>query len=207
MHSPHPSIPAQRTGILFVLSAPSAGGKSTLLNGLKSFADFKYSVSCTTRSPRPGEINGADYHFLSREHFETEIQSGNLLEWAEVHSNYYGTRKDAIVHDLNAGIDVVVDVDVQGADSIRKCDHPAIVRSLVDVFLTPPSLEIIERRLRSRATEKEEQIQVRLRNAVLEMSCWQSYQYLIVSGSADDDLLRFRSIMEAERSRTSRLLT
>lgn len=190
---------------MFVLSAPSAGGKSTLLNGLKPFADFKYSVSCTTRPPRPGECHGVDYHFLSRQEFETEIAAGNLLEWAEVHGNYYGTRKDAVLSDLEAGVDVVIDVDVQGAESIRTCEHPAIRRSLVDVFLTPPSLEIIEKRLRSRATEPEEQIQIRLHNAVREMNCWPSYQYLIISGSAEEDLRLFRSIMETERCRTTRL--
>ncbi|MEI6713855.1 MAG: guanylate kinase [Verrucomicrobiota bacterium] len=189
-----------------MLSAPSGGGKSTLLTRLRPFGDFKYSVSCTTRQPRPGEVNGVDYHFLTRPQFEEEIQKGNLLEWAEVHGNFYGTRLDAVVSDLNNGVDILVDVDVQGAKSIRESDSPVISNALVDVFLTPPSLEILNNRLRSRATETQEQLALRLRNASIEMACWNTYQYLIVSGSAEDDLRQFRTIMDAERLKVNRIV-
>ena len=138
---------ARRSGILFVVSAPSGAGKSTLLNGLRHFGDFVYSVSCTTRAPRPGEQDGIDYHFLSRPQFEEEIQRSNLLEWAEVHGNFYGTRKDAVKTHLAAGTDVLVDVDVQGARTIRDCGDTEITGALVDVFLAPPSMEILTQRL------------------------------------------------------------
>lgn len=193
-----------RQGILFVISAPSGAGKSTLLNGIQHFGDFVYSVSCTTRTPRPGEEHGKDYHFLTRPQFEAEIHNANLLEYAEVHGNFYGTRKDAIKEHLAAGTDVLVDVDVQGARFIRECGDPAITAALVDIFLAPPSMEILTYRLHKRGTETPEQLHLRLSNATREMECWQEYQYLLVSGSAEDDQLRFRAIMETERLRCRR---
>jgi guanylate kinase len=192
-------------GILFVISAPSGAGKSTLLNGIRHFGDFTYSVSCTTRKPRPGEQDGLDYHFLSRAQFEAEIAASNLLEYAEVHGNFYGTRKDAIKEHLSAGTDVLVDVDVQGARSIRRCADDLITSALVDIFLAPPSMEILTERLHKRGTETPEQLALRLNNAVLEMACWREYQYLIVSGSPDADQKQFRAIMESERARISRI--
>ncbi len=200
-------FPPRRTGILFVLSAPSGAGKSTLLHRLSPFGDFQYSVSCTTRAPRSGEVNGVDYHFLTRTEFEQEIATENLLEWAEVHGNYYGTRRSTLVDQLGEGIDILLDLDVQGAKSIRDCNDPAIATALADVFLTPPSIEILTHRLRSRGTETEEQVTLRLQNALRELECWRDYRYLVVSGSAEDDLLAFRSIMEAERMRTQRLVS
>ncbi len=196
---------ARRSGILFVVSAPSGAGKSTLLNGLRHFGDFVYSVSCTTRAPRPGEQDGIDYHFLSRIQFEEEIQRANLLEWAEVHGNFYGTRKDAIKNHLAAGTDVLVDVDVQGARTIRECGDAEITDALVDVFLTPPSMEILTQRLLKRGTENAEQLALRLRNASLELERWREYKYLLLSGSAEEDQSRFRALMETERRRITRL--
>lgn len=196
---------ARRSGILFVVSAPSGAGKSTLLNGLRHFGDFVYSVSCTTRTPRPGERDGIDYHFLSRPQFEHEIQRANLLEWAEVHGNFYGTRKDALKTHLSAGTDVLVDVDVQGARTIRECGDTEITDALVDIFLAPPSMEILTQRLLKRGTENADQLALRLRNASLEMEYWREYQYLLVSGSAEDDQSRFRALMETERRRIARL--
>lgn len=208
MSTPTPiKIPARTDGILFVISAPSGAGKSTLLNGIRHFGDFEYSVSCTTRSPRPGEQNGTDYHFLTRSEFEAEIQDGNLLEWAEVHGNYYGTRRSEVANRLSRGIDVLVDVDVQGARSIRACADAFIVESLTDVFLAPPSMEDLERRLRKRGTETEEQVSTRLRNASIEMGCWSEYQYIVISGSPEADQSNFRAIMVAERMRVRRLRT
>lgn len=197
-------IPSRSEGILFVISAPSGAGKSTLLNGIRHYGDFEYSVSCTTRSPRPGERNGTDYHFLSRAEFESEIQAGNLLEWAEVHGNYYGTRRSEVTGRLGIGIDVLVDVDVQGARSIRACADTSIVNSLTDIFLAPPSMEDLERRLRKRGTETEEQVSIRLRNASREMGCWNEYEYIIVSGSPEEDQYNFRAIMTAERMKVRR---
>ena len=201
----NPSLPQKRNGILFVLSAPSGGGKSTLLKLLKPFGDHLYSVSCTTRAPRPGEIDGSDYHFLSKSAFENEIAADNLLEWAEVHGNYYGTRKSSVLHHLEAGHDVILDIDVQGAQSIRASTDPRITSALVDVFLTPASLAIVEQRLRKRATETEEQLAVRISNATSEMRQWNQYMFRIISSTPEADLEQFRAIMLSERNRAARI--
>ena len=201
----NPSLPQKRNGILFVLSAPSGGGKSTLLKLLKPFGDHLYSVSCTTRAPRPGEIDGSDYHFLSKSAFENEIAADNLLEWAEVHGNYYGTRKSSVLHHLEAGHDVILDIDVQGAQSIRASTDPRITSALVDVFLTPASLAIVEQRLRKRATETEEQLAVRISNATNEMRQWNQYMFRIISSTPEADLEQFRAIMLSERNRAARI--
>ena len=109
----------RRSGILFVISAPSGGGKTTLLERLRPGADFVYSVSCTTRTARPGEIDGTDYHFIARQEFERRIDAGDFLEYALVHGQYYGTLRETIVRHLNAGTDVLLDIDVQGAATVR----------------------------------------------------------------------------------------
>jgi guanylate kinase len=207
--SPAPSLPFQtrRTGILFLISAPSGAGKSTLLNGIRGRGNFVYSVSCTTRSPRPGEQDGIDYHFLSRVKFEQEIACGNFLEWAEVHGNYYGTLASSVKAHLARGTDVLIDVDVQGARSIRECGDAVLTQSLVDVFLTPPSMEVLACRLSGRGTESPEQLALRLKNAEREMECWRDYAYLLVSGDAEEDQRLFLAIMESERMRSSRLLS
>lgn len=194
----------KRKGILFVLSAPSGGGKSTLLKLLNPFADHEYSVSCTTRSPRPGEVDGVDYHFLTRAQFEDEIANDNLLEWAEVHGNFYGTKKSSVLEHLEAGRDVILDIDIQGAESIRNSNDPRITSALVDVFLTPPSIEIVEQRLRKRATESEAQISLRISNAHNEMNQWNRYAFRIISTSPEADVEQFRALMVAERNRCSR---
>lgn len=198
------SLSQKRHGILFVLSAPSGGGKSTLLKLLKPFGDHHYSVSCTTRSPRPGEVDGIDYQFLTRAQFEHEIANENLLEWAEVHGNFYGTKKSAVLEHLDAGHDVILDIDIQGAESIRNSRDSRITSALVDVFLTPASVEIVEHRLRKRGTETEEQLALRISNAVNEMTRWTQYAFRIVSTSPEADLEQFRAIMLSERNRSAR---
>jgi guanylate kinase len=200
------SLFQKRQGILFVLSAPSGGGKSTLLKLLKPFADHQYSVSCTTRAPRPGEIDGTDYHFLTRAQFEQEIAHDNLLEWAEVHGNFYGTKKSAVLEHLDAGRDVILDIDIQGAESIRASNDPRITSALVDVFLTPASIEVVEHRLRKRATETEQQLSIRITNAINEMAQWNRYAFRIISTSPEADLEQFRAIMQSERNRCSRFI-
>lgn len=200
------SLFQKRQGILFVLSAPSGGGKSTLLKLLKPFADHQYSVSCTTRAPRLGEIDGTDYHFLTRAQFEQEIAHDNLLEWAEVHGNFYGTKKSAVLEHLDAGRDVILDIDIQGAESIRASNDPRITSALVDVFLTPASIEVVEHRLRKRATETEQQLSIRITNAINEMAQWNRYAFRIISTSPEADLEQFRAIMQSERNRCSRFI-
>ncbi len=194
-----------RRGILFVVSAPSGGGKSTLLNLLNPTRDFTYSISCTTRGPRPGEEHGRDYFFISPEEFEHRVQVGDFLEHARVHNHRYGTLRETVMKSLLAGEDVLIDVDVQGAAAIRHNADAQIRQSLVDVFLMPASLQELKRRLLKRGTESPEQLDLRLRNAVAEMAEWPSYRYVIVSGDAEDDLKNFRAIMTSERMRSHRL--
>jgi len=195
----------RRQGILFVISAPSGTGKSTLCANLRATPDFIYSVSCTTRPPRPGEENGVDYRFLTKEKFEHLIASGEMLEYATVHGNYYGTLKGTVKEALEQGTDVLLDIDVQGAAQIRKTTDPIVSASLVDVFIMPPTIEELERRLRKRATETEEQVHRRLETAREEMKLWRLYKYTILSGSMEEDLQKFRAIMRAERYLSRRL--
>jgi len=195
----------RRQGILFVISAPSGTGKSTLCENLRSTPDFIYSVSCTTRQPRPGEVDGTDYHFLSQEDFLSRIHQGEMLEHALVHGNYYGTLKSTVKEALTQGTDVLLDIDVQGAAAIRQTDDPMLRDSLVDVFIMPPTLEELEKRLRKRGTETEPQVQQRLKTGREEMKVWPVYKYTILSGSMEEDLIKFRAIMRAERYLSRRL--
>ncbi len=198
----------RRHGILFVVSAPSGAGKSTLLNALRPGADFIYSVSCTTRKPRPGEIEGEDYFFLEHEEFVRRIKAGEFLEYAEVHGNYYGTLRETVMRNLKAGIDVLLDIDVQGAKAIRSnpSNSELIREVMADVFMLPPSFAELRHRLIKRGTETPEQIEVRLHNAAEEMECWRDYRYTIISGSVEEDLEKFRAIMRAERYLSRRMI-
>jgi guanylate kinase len=194
----------RRTGILFVISAPSGGGKTTLCGALRQKQEFVYSVSCTTRQPRPGERDGEDYHFISREVFEEKALADEFLEHAEVHGNFYGTLKQPILDHLARGEDVLLDIDIAGAESIRACTEPVIQNALTDIFLMPPGLDELRFRLEKRGTESPEEIQIRLHNASTEMSHWNHYRYLIVSRSIEENLASFRAIVDAERCRTRR---
>ncbi len=188
-----------RQGILFVISAPSGAGKTTLCAALRQTPDFMYSVSCTTRPPRLGEIDGEDYHFLSPDAFRAHIAAGDFLEHAEVHGNYYGTLRENVLVHLRQGVDVLIDIDTQGATTIRASTDPTIGDAIADVFIMPPSREELRRRLVKRGTETPEQIQRRLGNAAGEMASWRDYRYTIISGSVEEDLSKFRAIMRAER--------
>lgn len=197
----------KRLGILFVISAPSGAGKSTICSSLRQTPDTVYAVSCTTRSPRAGEIDGEDYHFMHPDEFERRIATGDFLEYARVHNHYYGTLRQTIVDHLRDGIDVLVDIDIQGAASIRKSTDPFIRDSLVDIFIMPPNLEELRHRLIKRGTETEEQIDFRLAAAAAEMKCWREYRYTIISGSMEEDLQKFRAITRAERYLSRRIVS
>lgn len=199
------NAPPRRSGILFVLSAPSGAGKTTLTAALRSAPDFVYSVSCTTRPPRPGEAHGTDYFFLQHDDFRRHIDAGDFLEFAEVHGNFYGTLKSTVLASLVQGVDVLLDIDTAGAAGIRACDDPVIRDALADIFLMPPGLAELERRLRGRGTETEAQVATRLRNAAAEIEQRPRYRYTLVSGTREDDLQGFRAIMRAERSLSRRL--
>ena len=195
-----------RHGILFVVSAPSGAGKSTLCDALRQTPDFVYSVSCTTRPPRAGEIEGEDYHFLSKPDFLARIEAGAFLEYAEVHGKYYGTLREPILSNLHKGVDVLIDIDTQGATAIREFDDAFVRQALADVFIMPPDLEELRRRLTKRGTETPAQIKVRLQTAAREMEHWRDYRYTIISRSVEEDLLKFRHIMGAERYLSSRMI-
>ena len=194
-----------RHGILFVISAPSGAGKTTLVEALLQTPNLFYSVSCTTRAPRSGEVDGEDYQFLSDADFRAKVQVGDFLEHAQVHGDYYGTLRGPVLTNLQKGVDVLIDIDTQGAASIRNCDDPIIRQSLTDVFIMPPDLEELRRRLTKRGTETAQQIESRLATAVREMELWRDYRYTIISGSVEEDLEKFRHIMAAESYLTRRL--
>jgi guanylate kinase len=174
---------------------------------LRQTPDTVYAVSCTTRTPRAGEIDGEDYHFMDPAEFERSIAAGDFLEYARVHDHYYGTLRQSIVDHLREGIDVLVDIDVQGAATIRQSHDTFIQDSLVDIFIMPPSLEELRHRLQKRGTESDEQIEFRLTNAATEMKCWREYKYTIISGSMEEDLTKFRAITRAERYLSRRIIS
>jgi guanylate kinase len=200
---------AQRTGLIIVVSAPSGSGKSTLCQRLLNWSsNLMYSVSCTTRAPRGGEQNGVDYFFLSRVEFEKCIAAGDFLEHAEYNGNYYGTPRQFIEQQIAEGKDILLDIEVQGAEqvvkTIREKGAFAYPESLVTLFIMPPSLEALEGRLRRRGTDSEETIRKRLAIASEELTHWRNYDYVIVSGGLDDDFERGKAIVTAEKCRTSR---
>lgn len=194
-----------RSGILFLVSGPSGSGKSTLCRRLSAEGEAEFSVSCTTRRPRGGEIDGQDYHFLSHAEFQRRIQAGEFLEHAEVHGNYYGTLRSEVAGRIGGGRDVVMDIDVQGASKVRAIGDWAIRRALVDVFVMPPDEIELEARLRGRGTDDEDTIRLRLRNAIEEMSHWRDYTYRLVSATREEDYAKFKSLLIAERLRISRI--
>ena len=195
-----------RYGILFVVSAPSGAGKTTLCDALRQTPDFLYSVSCTTRPPRAGEIDGEDYRFLSEDDFLARIKAGEFLEHAKVHEHYYGTLQFPLIDNLKKGVDVLIDIDTQGAAAIRNCGDPFVQDALADVFIMPPDLDELRKRLLKRGTETAEQIDSRLATAAREMEHWRDYRYTIISGSVEEDLQRFRQIMQGESYLSRRLI-
>ena len=195
-----------RYGILFVVSAPSGAGKTTLCDALRQTPDFVYSVSSTTRPPRAGEIDGEDYRFISEDEFRARVKAGDFLEHARVHEHRYGTLRQPVFENLKNGVDVLIDIDTQGAASIRNCGDAFIATALSDVFIMPPDLDELRRRLMKRGTETAAQIELRLQTAAREMRLWRDYRYTIISKSMEEDLQKFRQIMGAERILSRRLI-
>ncbi len=191
-------------GQLFILSAPSGAGKTTILKKVMAeITGLTFSVSHTTRSPRSGEQDGVDYHFVSVDEFQDMQKQDLFLEWAEVHGNFYGTSRPAVLQQLEQGQDVVLDIDVQGAEIIRKSESvPA-----VSVFVAPPSLEELERRLRGRGTESDETVELRLQNAAREMKAAPGYDYLVINDELEQATATLQAVIIAERSRGHRLPT
>jgi guanylate kinase len=195
-----------RYGILFVLSAPSGAGKTTLVDALRETSEFIYLVSCTTRPARAGEVEGEDYRFLSEEEFSARAKAGEFLEHASVHGHRYGTLLKPVVENLMNGLDVLIDIDTQGAANIRRHKDEFVRNALADIFLMPPDVDELRRRLTKRGTETVDQIETRLANAIREMESWPQYRYTIISRTTDEDLQKFRHIMNAERYLSRRLI-
>lgn len=194
-----------RTGILLVVSGPSGSGKTTLCRRLAESGEAHYSISCTTRSPRPGEENGKDYHFLTHEDFAQRLSAGDFLEHATVHGNLYGSLKSEVISYLTAGTDVVMDIDVQGAEQVRNCPDAEILRAFTDLFVMPPSEDELFQRLSGRGTDHPDVIALRMENALEEMGHWKSYTYQLLSSNREEDYARFQSLITAERLRVSRI--
>jgi guanylate kinase len=193
--------------LLILISAPSGGGKTTLCQQLlKARPDMTRAITCTTREPRPGETDGVDYHFFTAEEFLKRLQAGNFIEHATVYGNSYGILKSELLGKLREGKDVLLNVDVQGAATIREQaeSEPELKRALVTVFLTPTPLTVLEERLKKRAADSPAVIQKRLAVARQEIAQWKNFDYLLVSGTKLEDLRRTLAIVEAEKMRSAR---
>lgn len=189
------------SGILFVISAPSGTGKTTILKRVMTeLPGLGFSVSHTTRQPRQGEVDGREYHFITRETFLGMIEADQFVEWAKVHDNYYGTSVNAVTQGLTGGADIILDIDVQGAAILREGKRlPA-----VHIFISPPGLDELERRLRGRNTEDEATVRLRLANAAEEMGAAEAYDYLVVNDRLDEAVRTLIAIIVAERARRRR---
>jgi len=191
----------KRSGILFVVSAPSGGGKSTIIRELlANDATLSYSISGTTRAARSDEQEGREYYFYSIEDFQRLIDEDRLYEYALVHGNYYGTLKSEVDSKLHAGGDVILDLDVQGSVELKKK-----APECVSIFILPPSLATLEKRLRGRGSDEEETIQRRLLNARTELRMAERYDYVLVNRVLTETIEQMKTIIAAERFRASRL--
>ena len=193
--------------VLIVLSAPSGGGKTTLCKGmLKANRTLARAITCTTRAPRGGEKDGVDYHFLDPGDFLKRVQAGNFLEHATVYGNSYGTLKSEVLSKLRAGSNVLLAVDVQGAASIRAAAEtdPELQAAMISVFLTPPTLAVLEARLKKRGEDAAAVVKKRLGVAAREIAQWKNFDYLIISTSPTEDVRRMQAIFDAEKMRQAR---
>ena len=200
---------ARENSMLIVVSAPSGGGKTTLCDQLLAkHPKITRAITCTTRAPRDGERDGVDYFFLDRDTFEAKVTAGDFLEHATVYENRYGNLKSEVLNKLLSGRHVLLNIDVQGAASIREAAKSVeeLNDRLVSVFLTPESMDELENRLRKRGSESDEMLARRLKEAQVELSCWDQFDYLIISTSKEEDLRRMETILEAESMRQSRAM-
>jgi len=198
---------AKSNPLLILISAPSGGGKTTLCNQLLvARPGMVRAVTCTTRAPRPGEKDGVDYYFFSAAEFARRVKADEFIEHATVFARSYGILKSELLDKLRSGRDVLLNVDVQGAATIRGRvqAEPELKRALVSVFLTPPSIAVLETRLKNRAADSAAEIEKRLAVARQEIAQWKDFDYLVISTSVPEDLRRAMAIVEAEKMREAR---
>lgn len=186
------------TGKLFIISGPSGAGKGTICNALKTTADIDISVSMTTRKPRTGEQDGISYYFVSKDEFSETVRNDGLLEYAEVYGNYYGTPKGKVVEKLKDGRDVILEIDIQGALKVKE-NYP----EGVFIFILPPSMEELRKRITGRGTETEECINMRLSQTLKEISYIDKYDYCVINDEVESATERVKSIISAEHSRVT----
>ena len=192
---------AARRGLLIILSSPSGAGKSTLAARLRAWdSTLNFSVSATTRAPRPGEEHGREYYFHSREEFQDMVAKGDMLEHAEVFGNYYGSPKGPVEEAINAGRDVLFDIDWQGGQQVRAS---TLGKHVLSIFILPPSIPELERRLYARAQDSKEVIDGRMSKSRDEISHWPEYDYVLVNEDLDETEARLKTIVAAERLRLS----
>jgi guanylate kinase len=190
-----------RMTTVFIISAPSGSGKSTLVHQLlKTVPDLAFSISYTTRPPRPAETNGVDYKFISRKDFEERLARSQFLEYAEVFGNYYGTNRETFEQATHQGKDLVLDIDVQGARQLK-----VAIPQAISIFVLPPSREVLEQRLRTRSQDSEEVIQRRLRGAAEEVQNYTQYDFVLINREIEESSARLASIVKAERLRKARM--
>ena len=200
LETPRTISHATPRGTLFVVSSPSGGGKGTIIRHvLDVVQNLSYSVSYTTRGPRQGEVDGREYFFVNQRTFEEMVAAGEFLEWACVHGNLYGTAKNQVIEETNAGADIILEVDVQGAASVRQ-----LLMDSVSIFILPPSYEVLKKRLIARGTDSPEELEVRLRNAPDELKQYSAFDYVIINDEIDRASAQLASIIYAERARCMR---
>lgn len=205
-----PPFPKDDPALLLILSGPAGCGKTTLCDALVAGdPSVERAITCTTRRPRPGEVDGVDYYFLTEEAFQQNVSSGAFLEFAGVHGAHYGTLKREVRTKLERRASVILNIDVQGAATLRAAaaSNPELAGRLVSIFVLPPSLEVLRERMLARGADDAASIERRLINAEREMRAWPDYDYCIRSGTREEDLRRLQSIRAAERCRVGRLLS
>jgi guanylate kinase len=199
-----PKRAKRKRGLLVVISGPSGVGKSTVVRRIfKVYPELKMSISSTTRPPRPGEVHGQHYYFITQEEFDLRVKQNQFLEWAKVHGCYYGTPRKYIEEELGRGEVVVLEVDVQGASSIKRIvDERRLKASAVFIFLIPPSVDILAFRLKKRRTEDEEVVNYRLRAAIAELQVMEKYDYIVVNDRVESAADKIKAIIKVEKERT-----
>lgn len=192
--------PAEARGMLIIVSSPSGGGKGTLIRRvLKTVPNVGYSVSFTTRPAREGEIDGRHYFFISEDRFREMIGRGEFLEWAHVHAHLYGTGRAQVEKELKERRDIILEIDVQGAESVRR-----IVPEAVGIFILPPSFEILRERLVARGSERETELSLRLKNSRSEVARYREFDYVIINDDAESAGAQLAAVVYAERARRER---